>query len=93
MNQLTKERINLLRAMNTVASAVTEADVYEEYWTDIPYNMGDYTNEQIVEMGLTDDTKFTTIMDNFLHLMAGCADENCGGLVVGNLYSTVGNED
>lgn len=101
MNKLTKEmqeRINLLRAMNTVASAIDDADIYEEFWIDLtpeqnPYELEEYTDEQIIEMGLTADTRFVQVMDNFLNLMTTVAGYNGRGIGTTELNSTVGNED
>lgn len=92
-----QDRVRLLRAMNEVAGAVNEADFYEEYWINLtpdndPYELNKYADEQLVEMGLTDDTTFLQVMDNFLNLMVQVAGENCGGIGIDDLNTTVGNE-
>jgi hypothetical protein len=98
-NKEKQDRLTLLRAMNEVANAVTDvaSDFYEEFWIDLtpeqnPYELDEYTNEQIVEMGLIENTKFVQVMDNFLHLMTAVAN-NGGGICTTELTSTVGNED
>ncbi len=88
-----KERVEMVRAMEYICRQINDEDVFEG-WLMCGVADGDIdeatTNEEIIELGYTDDTTFVDLMDCFLRRMLGA--NRSGGLFCGGVTSTIGEE-
>ena len=87
MDSKTRARARMVRAMDTVARNINDENVLEG-WLLCGVADGDITptttDEDIVEMGYTDDGTFKDLMSCFLRRMAGAYLNGglyCGGVV------------
>lgn len=94
MEKKIKERVDMVRAMELLARSCNDEDIFMG-WLMCGVADGDIvrntTDEEIVEMGYTDDQTFIDLMDCFLSVMKNAY--KWGGLYAGELVSTRGEED
>lgn len=91
MENKIKERIELIRAMETVARAVNDEMVFES-WLMCGVADGDIdedTTDEDLEYYAEEET-FAELMDTFLRMMARA--KKSGGLYCGDVVSNEGNE-
>ena len=94
MDRKTKEKVQMVRAMETIARCINDEEVFMG-WLMCGVADGDITpettDEEIVEMGYTDDSNFKDLMNCFLRRMAGAYKS--GGLYCGNIVSYSKDEE
>ena len=94
MDRKTKEKAQMVRAMETIARHINDEDVFMG-WLMCGVADGDIkpdtTDEEIVDMGYTDDGTFKDLMNCFLRRMAGAY--RSGGLYCGNIVSYSKDEE
>lgn len=87
MDKKTQERVDMVRAMETVARNINDEEVFMG-WLMCGVADGDITpettDENIVDMGYTEDGTFKDLMSCFLRRMVGAYKSGglyCGGIV------------
>lgn len=89
-----KERVALVRAMETVARCINDGNVISG-WLMCGVADGDITStttdEEIREEYCEDDENFIELMDTFLRCMLRA--NKSGGLFCGDVTSTIGEEE
>lgn len=95
MDKKTKERVDMVRAMETIARSINDEEVFMGWLMcgvadeDIT---PETTDEDIVDMGYTEDKTLVGLMDCFLRCMRGAC--RSGGIWCDlQAVSTVGNEE
>lgn len=92
MDKKTKDRAEMVKAMETIARSINDEDVFMR-WLECGVADGDITSEttleDIVELGYTDDNTIVGLMDCFLNCMR--AAYKSGGLYCDlDALSTIG---
>ena len=91
MDKTTKERAEMVRSMEIIARSINDEEIFMG-WLMCGVADGDInantTDEEIVDMGYTDEGTFVDLMDCFLRCMRRAYKS--GGLYCGNLVSTEG---
>lgn len=95
LDKKTKERAEMVKAMETIARSINDLDIFES-WIMVGVADGDITSEttlkEIVEMGYTEDETMVDLMDCFLRCMKRAFKS--GGLYCDlNAVSTIGKYD
>ena len=94
MDKKTKDRVDMVRAMETIARSINDEEVFMG-WLMCGVADGDITSEttdeEIVEMGYTSDGEFKDLMNCFLRRMNGAY--NSGGLYAGGIVSYSKDEE
>lgn len=91
MDKRTKERAELVRAMETVARCINDEDIFMGWLMNGVADediVSETTLEEIDEMGYTDAGTLRCLMDCFLRCMIRASKS--GGLYCGGVTSTVG---
>jgi hypothetical protein len=85
-----KTRADVVRAMNTMVSCINYESIIDT-WLALGVADGDIkadtTNEEIEELGYTDDKTFSELMTLFLKLMSRAGNDGglfCDGIVSGH---------
>jgi hypothetical protein len=85
-----KTRADVVRAMDIMISCINDEDIMES-WLMVGVADGDIrtetTNEEIEELGYTDDKTFSELMTLFLKLMSRAGNDGglfCDGIVSGH---------
>ena len=83
----TKERCDLVRAMEKLARAVNDELVFEEWLISgvADGDIEDGTEDEELDYYVNDDAVFADLMDTFLHVMKGAYKS--GGLYVDGVVS------
>lgn len=91
MEKKIKERVDMVRSMETIARSINDEEIFMS-WLMCGVADGDInrttTDEEIVDMGYTDEDTFVDLMDCFLRCMRRAYKS--GGLYCGNLVSNEG---
>ena len=91
MRDVMQERINMVRAMETVCRNINDESVFMN-WLIGGVADGDITSDttdmDIVNMGYIDDDMFRDLMDCFLRRMMSAYKS--GGLYCGDITTTIG---
>lgn len=91
MRDVMQERINMVRAMETVCRSINDEGVFMN-WLIGGVADGDITSDttdmDIVNMGYIDDDTFRDLMNCFLRRMMGAYKS--GGLYCGDITTTIG---
>lgn len=93
-NMFRKERIALVRAMETIARSLNDGSIME-HWLIAGVADGDIkpdTTDATINEEYCDDGTFIELMDCFLECMAEASKSGSGGLFCGGVTSTMGNE-
>lgn len=95
MDKKTQDRVQMVRAMETIARSINDEDVFIG-WLMCGVADGDITSEttdeEIVEMGYTEDSTLVDLMDCFLRCMRRAYKS--GGLWCDlDAVSTIGDEE
>ncbi len=95
MDKKTQDRVNMVRAMETIARSICDEEIFMGWLMcgvadeDIT---ADTTDEEIVEMGYTEDSTLVDLMDCFLRCMRRAYKS--GGLWCDlDAVSTIGDEE
>lgn len=93
LNPIMQERVDMVRAMETVARAVNDEDIFMS-WLSLGVADGDIDSETtdyvIAKDYCEDEEDFADLMDCFLRIMKRAYKS--GGLYAGDVVSNIGEE-